>query len=365
MGVSATLTTTNEAVHTPGAGQDIVIGANSPDDQIRYWVKGEAQPRIIIDPTNHQVLTGNGTAAPGPLTGIAAFIFSGVYAAGTTYATNALVTGPDGGSYASRIDGNIGHTPASSPTQWQQIAAPGAAGSNGSNGATGAAGPSGSAGTPGPTYLPFGQTGAVTVATGTRRLAMVNAGSFKSVVATVDTASASGSIVIDVKKNGTTIFSSGGTGAPVIITAGSHISSIISTFATGTFASGDYITVDVTVAGTSAQNLTVSVVVSGGADVTTVKQITPAHTLDATDANCILEIIAAGVITLPPNSAVPFAYTDEVIIRPLVTGVSVATGVGVTLDVPTGFTAMSQYGSYAFNKTAGVSGSDINHWIGS
>lgn len=42
---------------------------------------------------------------------------AGAYDAGTTYSTGAIVSS-GGGSYISRIDGNIGHDPATSPDQW-------------------------------------------------------------------------------------------------------------------------------------------------------------------------------------------------------------------------------------------------------
>lgn len=45
-------------------------------------------------------------------------IVPATYAGGTTYAINSLVVGPDGVTYISLASGNVGHTPASSPTYW-------------------------------------------------------------------------------------------------------------------------------------------------------------------------------------------------------------------------------------------------------
>lgn len=60
----------------------------------------------------------------------------GAYSAGTTYAKGDTVSS-SGSSYVSRVDGNIGNTPASSPTQWQLIASKGDAGASGGVAGTG------------------------------------------------------------------------------------------------------------------------------------------------------------------------------------------------------------------------------------
>lgn len=75
--------------------------------------------------------------------------WQGTYSAGTTYALDDGVS--DGtASYVSLSNGNIGHTPASSPTFWQLIAQQGAQGASGPSGASGAAGASGASGPSGP-----------------------------------------------------------------------------------------------------------------------------------------------------------------------------------------------------------------------
>lgn len=60
-------TQSEEIRHVPGAGTDVVIPPGSPGDTVRYWVEGEAFPRIVVDVPNFQVLTGDGTVAPVPL----------------------------------------------------------------------------------------------------------------------------------------------------------------------------------------------------------------------------------------------------------------------------------------------------------
>lgn len=73
---------------------------------------------------------------------------TGPYDAGTTYAVNDLVT--SGGSlYRSLVGSNTGHTPASSPTQWELEVSKGDAGAAGAAGATGATGATGPAGADG------------------------------------------------------------------------------------------------------------------------------------------------------------------------------------------------------------------------
>jgi len=56
--------------------------------------------------------------------------WKGAYAAGTTYALNDVVTS-DGSSWISKSAGNLGHTPATSPANWELVASKGAAGVQG------------------------------------------------------------------------------------------------------------------------------------------------------------------------------------------------------------------------------------------
>jgi hypothetical protein len=47
-----------------GAGVDYVVQPGDPDDQMRFWVDGEAYPRVLIDPLSGEVRIGAGLAAP-------------------------------------------------------------------------------------------------------------------------------------------------------------------------------------------------------------------------------------------------------------------------------------------------------------
>lgn len=52
-----------------GAGSDIRHAPSAPQEQARYWIDGDAFPRLVLDVPNAQVLVGNGTAPPTPLSG--------------------------------------------------------------------------------------------------------------------------------------------------------------------------------------------------------------------------------------------------------------------------------------------------------
>jgi hypothetical protein len=79
-----------------------------------------------------------------------------------------------------------------------------------------------------------------------------------SVRATVETAPSGGSVVIDVNKNGTTIFTTQ-SNRPTI-TTGNLTSGTVTNMDVTTVAAGDYITVDVDTATTPSANLTVAIV---------------------------------------------------------------------------------------------------------
>lgn len=51
-----------------GGGIDFVADSSAPDDLFRVWIQGETFPRVVIDPVNSQILTGNGTIAPAAVT---------------------------------------------------------------------------------------------------------------------------------------------------------------------------------------------------------------------------------------------------------------------------------------------------------
>ncbi|PZR35780.1 hypothetical protein [Caulobacter segnis] len=112
---------------TLGAGLDKTWGkpiALQPGDYIS--AKGDATGVTVVFSLDED--TGSTPVAQG-------FTPRGVYAAGSTYAVNDVVT--DGAaSYISLVAANQGNTPSSSPTKWMLLAAQGAQGPAGANGTT-------------------------------------------------------------------------------------------------------------------------------------------------------------------------------------------------------------------------------------
>lgn len=82
--------------------------------------------------------------------------FSGTYSSAATYSEGNVVQF-NGSSYVSLVNGNHGHSPSSSPSDWAVFAAQGPTGATGSTGSTGATGSTGSTGSQGPAYLPHVQ----------------------------------------------------------------------------------------------------------------------------------------------------------------------------------------------------------------
>jgi hypothetical protein len=97
--------------------------------------------------------------------------------------------------------------------------------------------------------------GTVATLTGTYRYYHPTTTNITGVYISVGTASSSGSVVIDVKKNGVSIFS----GSYPTIAASSYLSSLVSI--TSAITPSDYLTIDVTSAGTGAADLNVYIVV--------------------------------------------------------------------------------------------------------
>lgn len=62
--------------------------------------------------------------------------FQGTYSSGTTYALNDVVIA-SGAGYLSMVSSNVGHTPSSSPTQWQALGSASVEGSGASDGDAG------------------------------------------------------------------------------------------------------------------------------------------------------------------------------------------------------------------------------------
>lgn len=107
--------------------------------------------------------------------------------------------------------------------------------------------------------LPFSSAGALTVKTGTSRFP-IKGGTFTivSVAAMVGTAPTGASVLVDVNKNGTTIF---GTAANrPTIAAGSN-SATVGTHSVTTVTTGDYLTVDVDQIGSTVAGSDLTVVI--------------------------------------------------------------------------------------------------------
>jgi hypothetical protein len=92
------------------------------------------------------------------------------------------------------------------------------------------------------TLMPFSRAGALTVAAGTSRVPMLWPGSFDGVAAMVNTAPTGSSLLVDVNKNGTTIF---GTQANRPTIAAGATAATVGANTVTAFAAGDYLTVDV------------------------------------------------------------------------------------------------------------------------
>ena len=85
--------------------------------------------------------------------------------------------------------------------------------------------------------------------TGTARFYVPNAGTIVMSKASLGTVSSSGNVVVNVKKNGTTAHT-------LTLSSGTNVSTVTTTVSV---AANDYLTVDVTGAGTGAKDLVVMV----------------------------------------------------------------------------------------------------------
>lgn len=114
------------------------------------------------------------------------------------------------------------------------------AGATGPQGAAGAAGPAGTASV-------FSRAGTLSTVTGSSRLYFERAGTITFVRASVGTPPTGGPVVVDVKRNGSSIFAT--TGDRPTIAAGTHTD--LGNPSTVQIVPGDYVTVDITTVGTS------------------------------------------------------------------------------------------------------------------
>jgi hypothetical protein len=136
---------------------------------------------------------------------------------------------------------------------WVEIGA-GQVGPQGPAGATGGAGPAGQS------TVPYVRSGALTVAAGEVRYRFPTAVTILGVSMACNTAPTGASIICDVNKNGTTIFTTQGN-RPTIAASAFNTASEVTNMDVTAFAAGDYLTVDIDQVGSTiaGQNLTVLV----------------------------------------------------------------------------------------------------------
>lgn len=103
---------------------------------------------------------------------------------------------------------------------------------------------------------PFTMTGTLTTKTGVNRVYLESGYVVDSVRASVGTAPSGGTVIVDVHRNGTTIY---GTQANRPTIASGAYTALGGTASNGTFVAGDYLTVDVDAITAPAADLTVVV----------------------------------------------------------------------------------------------------------
>lgn len=99
-------------------------------------------------------------------------------------------------------------------------------------------------------YPVFARSGTLVVATGQGRFYFESARTILSVRASVGTAPTGAAIIIDVKRNGTTIFTTQANRPTIAINA--FTSGLVTNMDVNTVAAGDYLTVDIAQVGSTA-----------------------------------------------------------------------------------------------------------------
>jgi hypothetical protein len=169
--------------------------------------------------------------------------------------------GPPGPQGPQGAKGDTGATGAQGATGGQ-----GATGATGAQGPQGVQGPAGAAGAAGATGArgvggagPWSMDGTLVVKNGSLRWRCVGSATISGIIAQVGTAPTGASVIVDVRKNGTTMFP-GGTGRPTIA-AGANSSGAAVVPASPNLVDGDYLTVDVAQigSGTAGADLVVEV----------------------------------------------------------------------------------------------------------
>lgn len=124
------------------------------------------------------------------------------------------------------------------------------------SGAVGPPGPTGATGPMGNSMIPYQRSGSLTVDVGVSKFRFPLAATILGISATVNTAPTGASIIFDVNKNGTTIFTNQAN-RPTIAASALNTASEVTNMDVTSIAAGDYITVDVdqvgsTIAGADA-----------------------------------------------------------------------------------------------------------------
>ncbi len=170
--------------------------------------------------------------------------------------------GPSGATGPQGSAGSVGATGATGPQGSSGATGPqgtaGAVGATGSTGGQGATGPKGDQGD-GDLMYPFFMSGAIHVAAGQSRIYLESSRTVAAVRAAVGTAPTGASIIVDVLKNGTSIYASTPANRPTI-TAGNYMA-LGGTPDTTSCVAGDYITVSVLQVGSgvAGSDLTIAV----------------------------------------------------------------------------------------------------------
>ncbi len=170
--------------------------------------------------------------------------YTGAWSSTTTYPVSAIVVGTDGGSYVSLQAANLNHaiTNGTSNAWWGLFAAAGAAGVSASS-----------------TFINLGQTGTLSVGNGVLNFRAPRALTIVSCAAYANTAPTGASVIVDVNKNGTTVFTTVGHRPTIAISA--HDSGLVTNMDITAVAAGDLVTFDIDQVGSTiaGADLTVTV----------------------------------------------------------------------------------------------------------
>lgn len=176
------------------------------------------------------------------LGGGSALNWLGAWNSGTAYVVDDMVS-RNGSSYIAILAGT-NHAPESSPTYWDLIAAKGDTGSTGATGSAGTPGSTGATGATGASVFAGSKAGTLATAVGLNRFYNDTGRTLTilAVRASVAQTSTGASIIVDVNKNGTTIF--GTQSLRPTIAAASNTNKTTGMTVTS-WPDGEYLTVDI------------------------------------------------------------------------------------------------------------------------